>query len=329
MIRVNIPEPHKLEVVEVETPKPKIGEVLLAIKAIGICGSDLHTFEGQHPFVSYPVLPGHEISGEIIEVGAGVDKALVGKKAVIEPSIPDGTRPKFENGRYNIASDLRVMGFQTPGAMSEYFAVSLDNIHLVPDDFSHEQGAFVEPAAVAVHGVRLAGNIAGLDVAVIGAGTIGLLVAQVAKAYGAASVTIADLNSERRAMAEQLGIAAVEALSEQSYDVVAECVGIAATLKSAILACHKGATVLVLGVFGVDVAIPAGLIQDWELRLLGSLMYVGDDYREAIRLMETGQLNVAPMVTDRFALQDAPAAFAKALERGSVLKVLLQIRSAQ
>lgn len=323
MKRVNIPEPHVLEVVEVEQPQPQADEVLLAIKAVGICGSDLHVLEGQHPFVSYPVMPGHEVSGEIVAVGADVDSALMGKKAVIEPSLPDGQGPRFGHGRYNIASGLRVMGFQAPGAMSDYFAVPLDRIHLVPDDFSHEHGAMVEPTAVAVHGVRLAGNIAGLDVAVIGAGTIGLLVAQVARAYGAASVTVADLAPERRAFAQQLGFTAVEALPEQSFDVVAECVGVAATLKAAIYACRKGATVLVLGVFGSDVAIPAGLIQDWELRLLGSLMYVGDDYREAIRLLSTEQVQTDILVTHRYPLGDVVQAFDTALQRGSVLKVLL------
>ncbi|MEO0562881.1 MAG: alcohol dehydrogenase catalytic domain-containing protein [Chloroflexota bacterium] len=323
MLRVNIPEPHQLEVFEDATPEAGPGEVLLAVKAVGICGSDLHVFEGQHPFVSYPVLPGHEVSGEVVAVGAGVDASLIGRKAVIEPSIPDGSRPRFEPGRYNIASALRVMGFQAPGAMAEFFAVAQDRIHLLPDGFTHDQGASVEPLAVAVHAIRLAGNIAGLDVAVIGAGTIGLFTAQVAKAYGAASVTVADLDPARREIAAQLGLTAVEALPEGAFDVVAECVGVAATLRASILACRKGATVLVLGVFGDDVSIPAGLIQDWELRLLGSLMYVGDDYQEAIRLLGNGAVAIAPMITHRLPLAEAVQGFEVARERGATLKVML------
>lgn len=323
MKRVNIPQPHQLDVVDVPTPQPKAHEVLLAIKAIGICGSDLHTLEGQHPFVSYPVYPGHEVSGEIIAVGDGLDLGLIGKKAVIEPSLAEGTRPKFEPGRYNISSNLKVMGFQTEGAMAEYFAVPFERIHLIPERFSHEQGAMVEPTAVAVHAVRLAGNVAGMDVAVIGAGTIGLLVAQVAQAYGAMSVTVADLDPNRRAVVESLGMHAVERLSPKSFDVVAECVGASLTLASAIHACCKGATVLVVGVFGSDVMIPAGLIQDWELRLLGSLMYVGDDYREAIRLLHIGAVQTERIITHRFPLVHAPLAFETALQRGASLKVML------
>lgn len=325
MLRVIIHEPHNLKVFEDEDPHPAPGEVLLAVKAVGICGSDLHVFEGHHPFVSYPVLPGHEVSGEILAVGDGVDAALVGKKAVVEPSIPDGVRPRFGSGRYNIASDLRVMGFQAPGAMAEFFALPQDRVHVLPDGFTHEQGASVEPLAVAVHAIRLAGNIAGLDVGVIGAGTIGLLTAQVARAYGAASVTIADLDPSRRAVAEAIGLNAVAALPERSFEVVAECVGVPATLKASIMACNKGATILVMGVFGNEVSIPVGLVQDWELRLLGSLMYVGDDYREAIRLLHNNLVSSEQIITHRFTISDAPKAFDKALERGSVLKVILSI----
>ncbi len=324
MKRVIIPEPHHLKLIEDDKPQPQVGEVLLGIKTVGICGSDLHVFEGHHPFVSYPVLPGHEVSGEIIAVGKGVDAALIGKKAVIEPSLPGAGRPRFEPGRYNIAADLKVMGFQAPGAMAEYFALPYDRIHLVPDDFSHDLGASVEPTAVAVHGVRLAGNIAGLNVGVIGAGTIGLLVAQVCRAYGAASVTVAEFDESRRDIASGLGLEAVTKLTEGAYDVVIECVGLEATMQSAILSCAKGATVIVMGVFGKNVSIPVGLIQDWELRVLGSLMYVGDDYREAIRLLAVGQVRVDTLITHRFPLAQAPEAFDTALRRGSVLKVLLE-----
>ncbi|GAB4517918.1 MAG: alcohol dehydrogenase catalytic domain-containing protein [Anaerolineae bacterium] len=324
MKRVIIHEPHQIELIDDAQPQPGAGEVLLRIKTVGICGSDLHTLEGLHPYVSYPVWPGHEVSGEIAAVGEGVDAALIGRKAVIEPSLALGSRPRFEPGRYNIASGLQVMGFQTPGAMGEYFALPLDRVHLLPDHFSHALGATVEPTAVAVHGVRLVGSVSGLDVAVIGAGTIGLLVAQVARAYGAAVVTVADLSPARRAVAEGLGFQTVEALPQSAYEVVFECVGVEATLRAAMLACRKGGTVGVLGVFGKDASLPVGLIQDWELRLLGSLMYVGDDYHEAIRLLGNGAVKVDSLITHRFPLAQAVEAFETALQRGDVLKVLLE-----
>ncbi|MCI0348444.1 MAG: zinc-binding dehydrogenase, partial [Acidobacteriales bacterium] len=163
-------------------------------------------------------------------------------------------------------------------------------------------GATVEPTAVAVHGVRLAGNIAGMKVGVIGAGTIGLLTAQVARAYNAASVTVAEFDDKRRDIAGQLGLEATRELAPQQFDIVFECVGVEGSMRSAIHACRKGATVIVMGVFGKEVSIPVGLIQDWELRILGSLMYIGDDYREAIRLLANEHVLVGPIITHRFAL---------------------------
>jgi len=324
MKHVIIEKPHHLALVEVDEPLPEAGEVLLAVKSVGICGSDLHVFEGQHPFVRYPVLPGHEVSGEIMAVGADVDPTLVGKKAVIEPSLPAGTRPRFEAGRYNIASDLRVMGFQVPGAMAERFAVSQDRLHVLPDHFRHDFGVVVEPLAVAVHGVRLAGNIAGLRVGVIGAGTIGILTAQVARAYAAASVTVAEFDDQRRELVAKLGFETTDTLPKGQFDVVLECVGVEASMHSAIFACAKGATIIVLGVFGKEVSLPVALIQNWELRVLGSLMYIGDDYREAIRLLEAGQIEVSALITHRFPLTQVGEAFNTALQRGRVLKVVLE-----
>lgn len=323
MKRVFIPEPHNIQLIDYEEPQAQAGEVLLKIKAVGICGSDLHVFEGQHPFVSYPVYPGHEVSGEIIAVGDGVDDSLIGKHAVIEPSIAKGSMPRFEPGRYNISSELAVMGFQTPGAMGELFAVAADRIHILPDDFSHDLGAMVEPTAVAVHGVRLVGNIAGMKVGVIGGGTIGLLTAQVARTYNAETVVVADLDEDRRHIANSLGLVSAEKLDEKAFDVVFECVGVEPAIRSAILACRKGATVVVMGVFGEDASIPVGLIQDWELRILGSLMYIGDDYKEAIRLLKHGHVRVQNIITHHFPLADVQKAFDTALGRGEVLKVVL------
>ncbi len=324
MLRIQIPEPHHILVEEAPRPEPAAGEVLLRVRAVGICGSDLHTLEGRHPFVTYPVWPGHEVCGDIVDVGPGVDDSLVGRKAVLEPSIPKGARPRFEPGRYNIAGGLAVMGFQAPGAMSEYAAIPLDRLHLLPDTFTYQMGAAVEPAAVAVHGVLRAGTIAGRDVAVIGGGTIGLLTAQTARAYGAATVHLVDTDPKRRKLAEDIGLDVRAYADENAYETVFECVGAAPALRSALLCCRKGGTLVILGVFGEDVMLPVGLVQDWELDLRGALMYTGDDYREAIRLIGAGALLVDALVTDRFPLAEARAAFARALERGGVLKVVLE-----
>jgi L-iditol 2-dehydrogenase len=324
MLRARIPHPHRIELLEQECPQPGAGEVLLRVQAVGICGSDLHTFEGLHPFVSYPVWPGHEVCADVIACGAGTDAAWIGQTVVIEPSLPGSGRPRFEPGRYNIATELAVMGFQAPGAMAEFFAVPTDRLHRVPLSFTPAQGASVEPAAVAVHGVRRSGDVAGRDVAILGGGTIGLLTAMTSRAYGAATVRLVDPDPARRALVTSLGLDAVERAGDGAFDRVFECVGNESALRAGIRACRKGATLVVLGVFGREASVPFGLVQDWELDIRGSLMYTGDDFREAIRLLDLGLLEIDGIVTHRFPLVEVERAFETALRRGGVVKVLLE-----
>lgn len=326
MKRVIMREPHDLEIVEEKTKPLETGEALLEVKTVGLCGSDLHTYLGHHPFVpDYPIWPGHEVAGVVSEVGPGVDESLVGKRVALEPSLVCGVCHNCRSGRYNICENLRVMGFQAPGAMGEQFVTPADRLHVLPDDMSFQVGAFVEPAAVAVHAVRLVERVSGQDVAVIGAGTIGLMIAQVVRAYNAASLVVVDIDPARRAVAEKMGFDVQEDLGRHVVDIAFECVGVGAALRDAILSCRKGGSVVVVGVFGEDATIPAGFIQDWEVKLIGSLMYMGTDYKEAIRLLDRGDIQVDKLLTDVYPLGDVVPAFERALERGDVLKVMLEV----
>lgn len=319
--RLEVHAPHELGWLE-ETPPP-LGsqEALLRPLAIGLCGSDLHVYEGQHPFVRYPVYPGHEVAAQVVALGSEADPGWLGARVVLEPSLTCGRCPQCRSGRYNICQHLRVMGFQAPGAMADAFVAPLQNLHRLPETLSAEEGALVEPLAVAVHAVALT-PVQGRSVAVLGAGTIGLLVAQVARAYGAASVKVIDPLDSRRLLAEQLGLEAQPPGSKR-YEVVFECVGSEKALQTAIQGCHKGGEVVVAGVFGQPACISAGLVQDWELTLKGSLMYTFRDYREALRLLEERRVWLEPLITHRFPLADAEAAFVTALRREQAVKVLL------
>lgn len=324
MKQVVIQAPHGLAVVETEVADPGPAEVLLRVKSIGICGSDLHTFEGQHPFVSYPVWPGHELVGVIEELGQGVDASLIGREVALEPSLVDHSCRNCAAGRYNICENLQVMGFQVPGGMAEKFVAPTDRLHILPSGFGTDRGVLVEPTAVAVHAARLPGSLAGCEVAVIGAGTIGLLVAQVARAFGARRVFVAELEPPRRKLPQDLGFEVGDKPPERAFDVIFECVGVEAALRNAISSARKGAAVVVVGVFGREVCIPMGLVQDWELRLLGALMYTGTDYQEAIDLLASSNIEVGRMITHRYPLTDVNEAFAQASRRGSTLKVVLE-----
>ena len=327
MRRVAIGGPHDLRLEPFDLAEPRPGEARLHPLAIGICGSDLHVLAGHHPFVDYPVLPGHEIAAEVVAVGDDADAAWIGATVALEPSLACGACRACRAGRYNICESLRVMGFQAPGGMADAFNAPLDRLHRLPDALAGTVGALVEPVAVATHALRLAeesdGPLDGRDVAVIGAGTIGLLCAQVARAAGG-QVTVADLDDARRESARGFGLAAPETLEERAFDVVFECVGNEGALRGAIDASRKGATVIVAGVYGSDPKVQAGLIQDRELRLQGSLMYTSEDYREAIRLLATGAIDAQRMITSVHPLADVERAFEIAAAGGGSLKVMLR-----
>lgn len=320
-MRTLISQPHHIAWVDAPEPSLDAGQVLLKPLAVGVCGSDLHVFEGQHPFVGYPVYPGHEVAARVVEVGTGVDSSWKGALVALEPSITCGRCEACRSGRYNICESLQVMGFQAPGAMADFFTVEPRYLHRLPEGFDIELGAMIEPLAVAVHAVLLT-QVQGRKVGVLGAGTIGLLVAQVAKAYGAASVEAVDLLESRRQLSEALGIAA-KLPDAAKYDVIFECVGTERALEAAIQGIRKGGNIVVLGVHGKPATITAGLIQDWEIGLKGSLMYTYRDYQEAIRLFANGQVQGKPFITHRFAMHEVEAAFAAALDRQHALKVIL------
>ena len=334
MKRAIVPEPHRVAAIEMDPPLTLENQVRLTIQACGICGSDLHTFEGHHPFVTYPVYPGHELSGLVADVGAGVPKTWLGQRVTVEPSLVCGECETCRAGRYNICDRLKVMGFQSPGGMGEEFIVPVDRLVRLPDAMTAEQGAFVEPLAVAVHASRLPASLIGRDVLILGAGAIGLLVGQVVRAYGARSVVLSDPVLTRRALAGRLGFTAVELAKDRSDviaeqfrgrrpDIVIECVGAEAPLRQAVEFVRKGGEIIVVGVFGQEVLVPAGLIQDRELRIVGSLLYVRFDFEAAVRLISERRVEVDPLISHRVPLAAVDQAFSLAGSRRNGVKVMV------
>ncbi len=197
--------PGHIEFNEVESPQPGKGEVLIRIHKIGVCGSDVHVWHGKHPYTGYPVVQGHEFSAVIEALGEGVTDLKVGTKVTATPQIVCGKCAPCRRGDYHICDTLKVEGFQAPGVAQDYFVTKAEKIVPLPDSFSFEQGAFVEPVSVAVHSVGRAGDISGKNVVVLGAGPIGNLVGQVAKARGA-NVFITDLSEYRLEIASKCGL---------------------------------------------------------------------------------------------------------------------------
>ena len=308
--------PGKIEIHEVEIPSPGEGEVLLRIQRIGVCGSDIHVYHGKHPYTPYPVVQGHEFSATVEAVGPGVSGLRVGQKVTSQPQITCGECAPCKRGDYHICDSLKVEGFQAPGCAQELWVTKAERIIPLPDSFTYEQGALIEPVSVAVHATSRAGDLNGRRVAVLGAGPIGNLVAQVAQASGA-RVLITDVSEYRLDVARKCGLEHIsnpnqETLREASarvfgpdgFDVALECVGVEPTITAAIEGLEKGGTLVVVGVFGDKPRVDIGLVQDRELNIHGTLMYKREDYIRAVELVSTGQVQTAPLISRHFAMDD-------------------------
>ena len=215
------------------------------------------------------------------------------------------------------------MGFQAPGAMAELADVPVDRLHPLPAGTPAEHGALVEPLAVATHALRLTGDVADRDVVVLGAGTIGLTCAVVAREDGAHVLVVDTDDARRRVAAERFGFEVAPTVGEQAFDVALECVGNEAALRSAIAAVVKAGTVMVIGVHGHDPAIQAGWVQDRELRLQGTLMYQTEDVQRAIDLVASGRVDAGAWIDARVPLEEAQRGYDLARAGGATLKVLL------
>jgi len=332
-------EPGKIEFREVAEPEVGPGQILLRVKQIGICGSDVHVYHGKHPFTSYPVVQGHEFSGLVEAVGEGVTGIEVGSKATARPQIVCGKCRPCQRGDYNICDVLKVEGFQAPGCAQDLFVTTQEKIVPLPDSLTFEQGALVEPTSVAVHSTGRGGELRGKNVVVLGAGPIGNLVAQVVRWRGAKKILITDLSDFRLDIAKKCGIentsnAAKESLAEASkrvfgeegFEVAFEAVGVEATMDAAIQNIQKGGTIVVLGVFEEKPRIDMSIVGDREQSIVGTLMYKHEDYLKAVELIAAGDVVTEPLVTRHFPFEQYLQAYKFIEEQGDkTLKVMIDL----
>ncbi|AEY67230.1 alcohol dehydrogenase catalytic domain-containing protein [Clostridium sp. BNL1100] len=338
MLQAIMTEPGKIVYQEVPLPEVGDNQIKVKMKIIGVCGSDVHVNHGKHPYTSYPVVQGHEVSAIVEEVGSSVTNVKAGDRVTIQPQVVCGECYPCTHGMYNDCEVLKVMGFQTTGMASEYFVVDAEKAIKLPEGMSYDHGAMIEPLAVAVHAVRRYGNIQGKSVLVLGGGPIGNLVAQTAKAMGAAKVMMSELSEYRLETAEKCGIATVNPKEKDlkeaiinffgvdGADVIFECIGINATMKQAIEYARKGSDIVVVGVFGDLATINMGFVQDHELRLIGTAMYRVEDYIEAIRLVGEGLIEFDLLITHRVPFREYEKAYKIIDEqKDKAMKVLIEM----
>jgi 2-desacetyl-2-hydroxyethyl bacteriochlorophyllide A dehydrogenase len=339
MRRVIVPELGLVRVESVKTPTPGPGEALVRTVVSGVCGSDTHALRGRHPFIALPYAPGHEVVG-VLESVPHDSEFTIGQRVVVEPTLVCGECKQCRSGRENLCERLRFFGcVHDQGGMAEYFTIAATRLHAIPEGFSDEQAALIEPLATPVHAVRLAGypdrDLTGKTVAVLGAGTIGLLVVTAAKYRGARRIVVTDLLESKRDRALRLGADAVvdagrpdvaDAVRHElgeSADVVLDCVAIQSTMNQAIDMALKGGSVVVVGVPIDAVNIPLPIVQDQQIRIQGSATYLPEDYSDAIEILGSGQLDATQIVTATYSLDQTPEAF-DAAAQGEHVKVLVR-----
>ena len=324
-----------IAVEEVPEPVPGPSDVILDVKACGICGSDLHTYlEGA--LVQPGQVLGHEFSGVVAEVGSAVDGIAVGDRVTGIPIQPCGDCRRCAEGLGHLCEHMHEtgIGFGIPGAFADRLRIPNAtlgvNTHRLPDELSFEDGASVEPLAIGVHCVRRSGARAGQCAFVFGLGTIGLHVAQVLLAQGVAPVIGIDLAELRRAKAAELGIVALESmdglaevLDGRELDHVFECTGVPALVQGSIdLVRHRG-TVTIVALYDEQATIDPMVLLHKEATIVAGAMVTPEDFADSLELLRTGKAVGEPLVTHRANLSDLPAAFELQCDKAATIKVMV------
>lgn len=296
-------------------PEPGPGQVKVRVASVGVCGSDTHYYDHGRIgdfVVEAPLVLGHEASGQVVAVGAGVTSLRPGQRVSLEPGVPDLVCEQCLAGRYNLCPDMRF--FATPpidGAFAEHVVVHAAFAHPVPDSMSDDAAALLEPLSVGVWACRKGRVTAGTRVLITGAGPIGLVAVQTARAFGATEVVVSDVNPARLALARELGATEVVDAREQSVrdlprppQVLLECSGFPPAIGEGIRALDRAGKAVLVGMGGDELMLPLSVVQDRELEVTGVFRYAGT-WPTAIALVASGQIDLDRLVTGTYALADA------------------------
>ncbi len=303
------PDWDKLEVRDVPEPSPKPGEVVVRVAAAGICGSELEGFATRSPRRTPPLIMGHEFCGEVAEVGGGVSGYRAGARVVVNSVISCGRCEDCRDGQSHLCREREVFGMNRPGGFAEFCAVPASTLLPLPEKVSPLQGALVEPLANAVHALSLTSQRFPETVVIVGAGTIGLMVLQVAKAAGAFRLVAVDVSDARLAVAHELGAEpvfnprrddVVTAIREftrgRGADLVVDAVGAAETRRVAVAAARPGGEVIWLGLHDDPTQLSGFDVVLGERKIVGSYAVTPRDLRAAIGLFAHGKIELAPWV---------------------------------
>ena len=303
-----------MEIQELPLPAPLDHEVIVKVKACGICGTDQHIYHGQpgSAEVQFPIVLGHELSGEVVQVGKNVTQFTVGNRVSIDPNMYCGTCDYCRGNRVHLCDNLQAIGVTRNGGMGEYCAVPAANCYTLPDELSYEEGAMIEPLGCVLHGFNQIKVWPGASVLTIGGGYIGLMMLQVAKMYGTSPLIVSEPDVTKHELATQLG--ATDAVipeelerRKDGFDVVIECVGRKESMTQAVKMAKKGGTVLLFGVSSPDTKIeiqPFDIFSK-ELTIKGSFINP-HTHDLAISLVQQGKIQIKPLLSHQFTMDQLP-----------------------
>jgi L-iditol 2-dehydrogenase len=335
-----------LQLRNLPTPAPGRGELLIEVAACGICGSDVHGYDGSTGRRIPPIVMGHEAAGTVAAVGAGVTDFSVGDRVTFDSTVYCGACEFCRSGDVNLCNDRQVIGvscgeYRREGAFAQFLTVPARIAYHLPEELSFAEAAMLEAVSVALHGVAVSHLSGGETILVIGAGMIGLLLLQAAHASGAnpERVFVSDIDSTRLKLATELGasetfLASGAALTSEilrqtngrGVDLVLEAVGRDETISTAIDCVRKGGTVTLVGNITPRVTLPLQKVVSGQIRLQGSCASAGE-YPEAMRLIANGAIDVAKLITAVAPLSDGPSWFARLHAREpNLMKIVLDPR---
>jgi len=322
-----VEEPNSVSVKSIDDPTPGPNDAVIKVEACGVCGTDIHVIRGEFAPTRYPIVPGHEFCGEVVAVGGAVMNLKAGDFVAVDPSLYDGTCRQCRAGRFNLCENWNAIGVgRTDGACAEFVAVPAANAFKFPEDIPRHYGALVEPLSCAVHGLdQVDLRVAG-DYLIYGAGTMGLLLAQLARDAGAAGLDVIDTNPTRHPLARRLGADRVAKSADDldrphGWDVVIDATGAVPAIEDGLRRVARGGTFLMFGVANADAVAsfsPFRVYND-EIKIIGS-MAVLHSFERALSLLVKGVIDCEAMITNRFGLDEYSTAIDTFLA-GSGLKV--------
>ena len=345
MLALQLTEYRKLQLVDLPVPSPAADEVLIQVAACGICGSDVHGYDGSTGRRIPPLVMGHEAAGVIVAVGTAIQTFAIGERVTFDSTISCGSCRFCKEGAINLCDRREVLGvscgdYRRNGAFAEYVAVPARIVYCLPDSLSFADAAMIEAVSVALHAVGLTAPEKGSSALVVGAGMIGLLILQSLRVTGCGNIFVTDIDAGRLQLAKKLGatdtiLAGAETSSDEiaaqvreriggyGVDVVLEAVGTAATVRTAIASARKNATVTLVGNLAPEVPLPLQIVVTRQLRLQGSCASAGE-YPQAIDLMANKKIDVSPMLSAIAPLAEGASWFERLYAReANLMKVVL------